>query len=251
MLAELQPLRSPWNRYPTSDGMDSIAEETPVALVYNGISHTVMMATPQDLEDFAVGFSLTEGIVSSLHEVFNCEERPGRDGIEVALTIASERFADLRARRRNLVGRTGCGLCGVESLGQAIRPLRRVEEGVIISAKAILSALADLPSLQVINREVHALHAAGWALSNGAISEIREDVGRHNALDKLVGTMVRKGTDFASGFAVITSRCSYEMVQKAVACGIGALVAVSAPTALAMRVAEASGLTLVARAREQ
>ena len=121
----------------------------------------------------------------------------------------------------------------------------------MVSASAIRSALADLPSLQVINREVHALHAAGWALPNGAISEIREDVGRHNALDKLVGAMVRKGTDVASGFALITSRCSYEMVQKAVAVGFGTLVAVSAPTALAMRLAEASGLTLIAWAREQ
>jgi formate dehydrogenase accessory protein FdhD len=210
-----------------------------------------MMATPQDLTDFAVGFSLTEGIVNSSHEVFNCEERPGQDGIVVALTIANERFADLRARRRNLVGRTGCGLCGVESLGQAMRPLRRVEEGVTVSARAIRNAIADLPNLQIINREVHALHAAGWALSNGVISEIREDVGRHNALDKLIGAMVHEGIDAASGFAVITSRCSYEMVQKAVASGIGALVAVSAPTALAMRVAEASGLTLVAWARDQ
>jgi FdhD protein len=229
--------------------VEGIAEEVPVALVYNGISHAVMMATPEDLQDFALGFSLTEGILQNPRELLHTAERRGCDGIEMALTITNERFADLRARRRNLIGRTGCGLCGVDSLEQAVRPARMLQTDVVISPAAIARALAELPTCQVINRQVHAVHAAAWALRDGAIAEIREDVGRHNALDKLVGAMAYAHTAPESGFAVITSRCSYEMVQKAVAFGLGILVAVSAPTALALRVAEASGLTLVARAR--
>jgi formate dehydrogenase accessory protein FdhD len=237
-----------WSHGESSGSVEAIAEETPVALVYNGISHAVMMATPQDLEDFALGFSLTEGILDRPDELLDCEPRATAQGIEMALTITSRRFAALSARRRNLTGRTGCGLCGVDSLDQALRPLREVRNALIVSPAAIMGAMAALPKLQAINREVHALHAAAWALPDGTVAEIREDVGRHNALDKLLGGLARAGVESQSGFAVVTSRCSYEMVQKAVARGIGLLVAVSAPTALALRLAEAAGLTLVARA---
>lgn len=238
-----------WSRGVSCGGLEAIAEETPVALVYNGISHAVMMATPQDLEDFALGFSLTEGILERPDELLDCEPHATTRGIEMALTITSRRFAALGARRRNLTGRTGCGLCGVDSLGQALRPLREVQSEVIVSPDAVMRAMAALPKLQAINSEVHALHAAAWALPDGTIAEIREDVGRHNALDKLLGALARAGVESQGGFAVVTSRCSYEMVQKAVARGIGLLVAVSAPTALALRLAEAAGLTLIARAR--
>ena len=237
-----------WNGGESSGSLEAIAEEMPVALVYNGISHAVMMATPQDLEDFALGFSLTEGILERPDELLDCEAQATARGIEIALTITSRRFAALGTRRRNLAGRTGCGLCGVDSLDQALRPLREVRNDLAVSPEAILRAMAALPKLQAINREVHALHAAAWALPDGTVAEIREDVGRHNALDKLLGGLARAKVDSQGGFAVVTSRCSYEIVQKAVARGIGLLVAVSAPTALALRLAEAAGLTLVARA---
>jgi FdhD protein len=237
-----------WSRGESAGSLEAIAEETPVALVYNGISHAVMMATPQDLEDFALGFSLTEGILERPEELLDCEMRATARGIEMALTITGRRFAALSTRRRNLTGRTGCGLCGVDSLDQALRPLREIRNDLAVSPEAIMGAMAALPQLQAINREVHALHAAAWALPDGTVAAIREDVGRHNALDKLLGGLAREGVDSRDGFAVVTSRCSYEMVQKAVARGIGLLVAVSAPTALALRLAEAAGLTLIARA---
>jgi len=237
-----------WSSGESCGSVEAIAEETPVALVYNGISHAVMMATPQDLEDFALGFSLTEGILERPDELLDCEARVTARGIEMALTITSRRFAALSTRRRNLTGRTGCGLCGVDSLDQALRPLQEVRNELAVSPDAIMRAMAALPKLQAINREVHALHAAAWALPDGTVAEIREDVGRHNALDKLLGGLARAGVESQGGFAIVTSRCSYEMVQKAVARGIGILVAVSAPTALALRLAEAAELTLIARA---
>lgn len=237
-----------WSGGESRGSVEAIAEETPVALVYNGISHAVMMATPQDLEDFALGFSLTEGVLERPDELLDCEARVMAQGIEMALTITSRRFAALSARRRNLTGRTGCGLCGIDSLDQALRPLQEVRNELAVSPDAIMRAMAALPKLQAINREVHALHAAAWALPDGTVAEIREDVGRHNALDKLLGGLARMGVKTHGGFAVVTSRCSYEMVQKAVTRGIGILVAVSAPTALALRLAEAAGLTLIARA---
>src|SRR5690242_255332 len=169
-----------WSRGEISDGTDYIAEETAVSLTYNGISIAVMMATPQDLEDFALGFSLTEGILRHPTELLDCEERPAPKGVEIALTITNHRFADLRARRRSLVGRTGCGLCGVDSLEQALRPLQRVEHELVVSLGAIARALRELPTRQTINQEVHALHAAAWALPDGTVRDIREDVGRHN-----------------------------------------------------------------------
>jgi formate dehydrogenase accessory protein FdhD len=196
---------------------ESLAEETPVALIYNGRSHAVMMATPQDLEDFGLGFSLSEGIVAHRDEVLDLSLRRRSRGIEIALTITDQRFAGLGARRRNLVGRTGCGLCGLSSLCDIDRPLRKIRPVAAVSPRAVTRAVSDLPSHQTINRRVHAVHAAAWATPEGAVSVAREDVGRHNALDKLIGAMARHGIGPTHGFAVITSRCSYEMVQKAVA----------------------------------
>ncbi|MGQ0580926.1 MAG: formate dehydrogenase accessory sulfurtransferase FdhD [Reyranella sp.] len=236
-----------------------VAEEVAVALVYNGISHAVMMATPCDLEDFARGFSLTEGIVekaSEIHdiEVEDIEVGSGGRGIEVRLKIANQRMAGLQARRRSLAGRTGCGLCGVDSLDAALRPVPVSQASGTVSRAAIERAMASLPSEQRINKLNGATHAAGWATADGTLALVREDIGRHNALDKLGGALataaVPKEGGFEGGFVVVTSRCSYEMVQKAAALGAVAVAAVSAPTSLAIETAEQAGIALVAFVRD-
>ncbi|MCF4166227.1 formate dehydrogenase accessory sulfurtransferase FdhD [Zavarzinia compransoris] len=229
---------------------DVLANEVPVALVYNGISHAVMMASPADLEDFAIGFSLAEGIVERAAEIRDIERIDHDAGIELTIEIAPARFAGLKERRRSLTGRTGCGLCGIESLEalDLIRP-GTVPAGPTIGADVIATAMAGLAAGQALNRESHAVHAAGFAGPDGAVRLIREDVGRHNAVDKLTGAMARAGLDPAAGFMVVTSRCSYEIVQKAARAGIAVVCAVSAPTALAVRLAEGLGMTLVAFAR--
>jgi FdhD protein len=226
-----------------------IAEEAPVALVYNNVVQAVMMATPADLEDFAWGFSLTEGIVADPDEIVAVAVRPVADGAEIHVTVEEEAAARAAARERKLVGRTGCGLCGVASLTEAIVRPRAVGRRLRVAHAGLTAALAALPDHQPLNRETHAVHAAAWAASDGRILLAREDVGRHNALDKLVGAMARGYVDPTSGFCVITSRCSYEMVQKAMMVGIELLVAVSAPTGLALRLAETAGMTIVAVAR--
>jgi FdhD protein len=229
--------------------LDAVAEEIPVALAYNGVSHAVMMATPADLEDFALGFSLSEGILQHADELLDIGLADAPQGLIVKMTISAHRFAALKERRRNLTGRTGCGLCGVDSLDQAIRPLRAVRRQSAVAVEAIERALGDLAGRQLLNRVTRALHAAAWADSDGNIRIAKEDIGRHNALDKLIGALAAAKIDPASGFALITSRCSYEMVQKAATAGIPMLVAISAPTALAVRMADAANLTLVALAR--
>ncbi|SJZ30410.1 FdhD protein [Enhydrobacter aerosaccus] len=242
----------------TASGVEAldevVAEEIAVALVYNGISHAVMMATPCDLEDLARGFSLTEGIVDKPAQIYDIEVEgldleKGRRGIEVRIEIASERLTALRERRRTLTGRTGCGLCGVDSLDAALRPVPSIRAAGQLSRDAIARAMAALPAAQRLNRENGASHAAGWASTDGTLIAVREDVGRHNALDKLAGALMRTApTD--DGFVVVTSRCSYEMVQKAAAIGAIAIAAVSAPTSLAIATAEQAGLALVAFVRE-
>ncbi|HUL04980.1 MAG TPA: formate dehydrogenase accessory sulfurtransferase FdhD, partial [Candidatus Acidoferrum sp.] len=227
---------------------EMIAEEVPVALVYNNISHAVMMATPADLADFGLGFSLSEGILAGKDELMDIGVAESEVGIEVQMAIAIERFRLLRERRRTLAGRTGCGICGVESLEQAVRPVPPVTAATTIPVDAVYSALAELPRRQTVNRLTRSVHAAAWVDRSGQIELVREDVGRHNALDKLIGAMTWRGLDPADGFALITSRCSVEMVQKAAAVGIPVLVAISAPTALARRVADGCNLTLVALA---
>jgi len=239
-----------------SESLDEVvAEETAVALVYNGISHAVMMATPCDLEDFARGFSLTERIVEKPSEIYDIEvediaiESGGR-GIEVRLKIAAQRMAGLQERRRSLAGRTGCGLCGVDSLDAALRPVPVSRAVGTVARAAIERAMAALPGQQRINKLNGATHAAGWAAADGALVLVREDVGRHNALDKLGGALAKSGSAGAGGFVVVTSRCSYEMVQKAAALGAVAIAAVSAPTSLAIETAEQAGIGLVAFVRE-
>ncbi len=226
---------------------DHIAAEVAVALVYNGLSHVVMMATPDDLEDFALGFSLSEGIVSGPAELYGCEQLIRTEGIELHIELAAARFAALKERRRNLTGRTGCGLCGVESLRQAVRPVAPVGGTSRFSATAIRRALASLPGQQPLARDTGCTHAAAWVAPSGELQLVREDVGRHVAFDKLIGARARAG--LGDGFALVTSRASYEMVHKAAEVGIEMLVAVSAPTALAVQLAGEAGLTLAGFAR--
>ena len=231
------------------DRIDVLAEETPVALVYNGISHAVMMASPADLEDFALGFSISEGIADGKDDIGAIEPVAVEAGIEVRIELSSRAFWRLKERRRTLAGRTGCGLCGVDSLEQTVREIPPVASTLKVSLDAIHRALDSLPEAQVHNRAARSLHAAAFATPQGELKLVREDVGRHNALDKLIGAMLRSGMDPAAGICIITSRCSYEMVQKAVAVGVQVLVAVSAPTLMARRLADAHNLTLVALAR--
>ena len=229
--------------------IESVAAEVPVVLVYNGTSHVVMMATPQDLGDFALGFSLSEGILRRPGELAEIEIAETAIGIEARMQIDRKRAAMLDIRRRNLAGRTGCGICGVDSLEAALRPLPKLPASAAPPTEAVRRALASLPAAQHLNSETHSVHGAAFATPDGEIVMLREDVGRHNALDKLIGAMAHAGTDPASGFAVITSRCSMEMVQKAVTIGIPTLVAISAPTTLAIKLAKESGLRMIALAR--
>ena len=229
--------------------VETLIEEVPVALVYNGVSHAVMLASPGDLEDFALGFSLSEGILHARGELYDCEFVTAAEGIEVRLDIAAARMFGLQARRRSLAGRSGCGLCGVDSLQAALRPPAPVPPRAALPAAAIQRVLAELTEWQPLHRATGAAHAAAWASNDGVLQLVREDVGRHNALDKLIGALARRRVVPATGFAVVTSRASYEMVQKAAAAGIGLLAAISAPTAFAVRVADAAHVTLVGLAR--
>lgn len=230
---------------------DRVAEEVPVALRYNGEPHVVMMCTPADLEDFARGFSVTEGIVeraAQLHEV-DVRELPDGRGFEIDLVIPAHYADRLAGRQRNLQGRTGCGLCGAQTLDDAIRPMLRVPAGVAVAVGAIRRALEALRRQQPLNAATGSTHAAAWATPDGLIVAVREDVGRHNALDKLIGHLLTTGIDLSRGFVVVTSRASYEMVAKAVSAGMPMLVAISAPTAYAVRLAEEAGLSLIGFAR--
>ena len=228
---------------------DCVAEEVPVAIIVNGAPHVVMMATPCDLADFALGFVLSEAIVESAEEADILDVRALDNGFEVSLRIPESRHARLADRRRNLVGRSGCGLCGSETIAEAMRPAPHVPAGLSIEATALHRALHALRQRQPINAVTGATHAAGWADVSGRLLLVREDVGRHNALDKLIGAMSHERLDCARGFAVITSRASYEMVLKAATIGMPLLAAISAPTALAVRMADDAGLTLVGFAR--
>lgn len=239
-----------WRRGTVTRERDVVAEEMPVALVYHGVPHAVMLATPADLEDFAVGFSLSEGLVASPGEIRGVEVLRGEESAEVRITVAWERFSALIHRRRNLTGRTGCGLCGEETVAQAVRELKPVGAGVRIGAAELHEAIAQLGSLQPINARTGSVHAAGWIVPGEGIRLVREDVGRHNALDKTIGALVRAGADPAAGALLLTSRASFEMVQKSAAVGVALVVAFSAPTAFAVRLAERAGVTLVAFARE-
>jgi FdhD protein len=222
---------------------DWLAEEVPVALVFNGISHAVMMASPVALDDFALGFGLTEGLLRSAAELYGCEAVPVTEGIELRLDVSAACEWRLKEARRTLAGRTGCGLCGTDSLRQVRRPLPTAPP-VQVPAAALNAAQRALRDHQALQQRSGATHAAAWCSLEGRIVISREDVGRHNALDKVIGAMVRAGTDASHGFLCITSRASFEMVQKAVVAGAGVLAAVSAPTALAVDVAVEAGLML-------
>ncbi len=228
---------------------DAVVVETPVALLYNGLSFAVMMATPSDLEDFALGFALSEGVVASPDEFRLVDIVRSDAGVALHGAIPQTRYDALEHRRRNLEGRSGCGLCGIESLRDAVRPVPTVSAGVRVSTTRIRSALVALGGQQPLNALSGGVHAAGFVHSDGLL--VREDVGRHNALDKLIGAMARStaSIDRSRGFLVITSRASYEIVHKAASAGIAAVIAISAPTDLAIRIAEQAGITLVAFAR--
>jgi len=228
---------------------DAIAEEIPVAFVYNDRPHAVMMATPSDLQDFALGFSLTEAIVGSAEECTEVEIVEALAGIELRVAIPPARAAKLEDRVRELTGRTGCGLCGAQTLEAAVRHPAAVAEPTRIDEHALHRALADLHGKQTINVATGATHAAGWASASGEILLVREDVGRHNALDKLVGAMLRGNFDPQTGFLLVTSRASYEIIMKAATVGIGIVAAISAPTALAIALAHETNVTLIGFAR--
>jgi FdhD protein len=225
------------------DTSDWVAEEVPVALEYNGVSHAVMLASPADLEDFALGFSLTEDIVGSAADVRDIEVVEAPLGITVRLEVASACFARLKERRRSLAGRTGCGLCGTESLAQLHRPLPALPE-VRVAAAAPGRAQRELRAWQTVQHLTGATHAAAWCGLDGGVRFVREDLGRHNALDKLVGALWRTRAGTADGFVCITSRASFEMIQKAALAGIGLVAAASAPTSLAIAAARAAGRAL-------
>jgi FdhD protein len=245
--AEVQVER--WSAGQLSRATDAVAEEVPVALVYDDVPHVVMLATPHDLEDYGVGFTLSEGLVARADEIRGVEVICGAGVADVKITVAWERFTQLLQRRRNLAGRTGCGLCGAETAADAIREVAPVPEGVTISAAQLHAAITELATRQPINARTGSVHAAAWVSPQQGIALVREDVGRHNALDKTIGALARDGADFAAGYMLITSRASYEMVQKCATVGVSLLVALSAPTAFAVRMAQATGLTLVAFAR--
>lgn len=228
---------------------DFVAEEIPIALVYNGISHVVMMATPKDLDDFAVGFSLSEGIIQSRDEIRGIDIVQGcHRGIEVHIELSSRRFMALKERRRNLTGRTGCGICGTEQLDEIFKPITALPFTQTFSLSYLDNALQELKTVQEIGALTGCTHAAAWISPEGRLVGGCEDVGRHVALDKLLGMKSR--SDWQQGAILVSSRASYEMVQKAASCGAEILFAVSAATSLAIEVAEKANLTLVGFCRQ-
>ena len=239
-----------WRMGGTQTHPDWLAEEVPVALVFNGISHAVMLASPDHLEDFALGFALTEGLLADASELYSVEVQIQEQGIELHLEVASACEWRLKQRRRTMAGRTGCGLCGTESLDQLRRELPPVPE-VCVAAKVVGATLLALWPWQPVRQLTGASHAAAWCDLQGGIVLVREDIGRHNAMDKLVGAMTKEGVDTRAGWICVTSRASFEMVQKATAAGVGILAAVSAPTALAVDLAERNGLALAGFVRDK
>jgi FdhD protein len=242
-------VRQVWRDGGLSEGARTIPEETALAVTYNGGSYAVMMGTPQDLADFAIGFSLSEGIVHSPDDILSLDIVDLDEGVELRMWLAQSKADRLNERRRHIAGPTGCGLCGIDSIAEAVRPAAIVAGGRSFSPREIMAAMQDIPPLQTINIETRAVHAAAfWTPARGVVA-LREDVGRHNALDKLAGALAKDRIAVREGMVLLTSRVSVEMVQKAAAMGAPLLVAVSAPTALAVRMAEAAGITLAAIAR--
>jgi FdhD protein len=241
--------RQIWRESGLSLGSRSIPEETAVALTYNGGTYAVMMATPQDLEDFAIGFSLSEGVISSAADIESLDIVPLDDGIELRMWLRKPKADRLQERRRHIAGPTGCGLCGIDSIAEAMRPAAVIGHGQKFSPEQIMVAMQNVPSHQKLNIETRAVHAATfWEFPSGIVA-LREDVGRHNALDKLAGALARASIVASEGIILLTSRVSVEMVQKSAAIGAPVMVSVSAPTALAVRMADIAGITLAAIAR--
>ena len=230
-------------------GDRSLAVEMPVNLVYGSVPYAVMMTTPADLEDFAYGFSLTEGIIESADEIRGVSVEDGDGGLRVLVDLVPGRLREHLARKRAISGRTGCGVCGIDDLSALPKAAPRTGVDRSVTIGAVQRALAALGDAQILNRETRAVHAAAWADHAGSLVAVREDVGRHNGLDKLIGALIRRGTDPADGFVVITSRCSFEMVEKTASFGAAVLVAISAPTSLAIDRAALHGMTLCAIAR--
>lgn len=226
-----------------------LAIEAPVAIEYNGLGYAVMMATPVDLEDFAVGFSLSEKVIEAPGEIEDVDIFEAANGWFVRVRVAPDRMAPIVERARQRVSEGSCGLCGLENLEQVMRPLAPITAPVGADAAAIFAALAGLDGRQPLNRATGAAHGAAFCTNAGAVTMVREDVGRHNALDKLIGALARQGIDPASGFFLLTARCSYELVEKTIIAGCPLLVTISAPTTLAVERAKAHGLTLVGLAR--
>lgn len=227
-----------------------VPEETPVALSYAGTTHAVMMASPADFDDFALGFSLTEGIIASPEEIESIEVEDLGAGIDIQIRLKDTANTRFQARRRRLAGPVGCGLCGIESIDEAMRSVDHVDKSTLtLYADDIVGSVRLLSKVQPLHAETGAVHAAGFYIPGKGIVAAREDVGRHNALDKLAGALAKAGIDGASGAVVVTSRVSVEMVQKTAAIGAALIIAVSAPTALAIRTADEAGMTLVALVR--
>jgi FdhD protein len=241
--------RQVWRDGSVNEGARTIPEETALALTYNGGTYAVMMGTPRDLRDFAIGFSLSEGIIQSPDDIDTLDIVDLDDGIELRMWLAPSRADRLSERRRHIAGPTGCGLCGIDSIAEAIRPAAIVAQGRSFAPREIMTAMQSVPPLQQINIETRAVHAAAFWMPARGVVALREDVGRHNALDKLAGAVAQERVAAGEGMVLLTSRISVEMVQKAAAMGAPLMVAVSAPTALAVRMADAAGITLAAIAR--
>ncbi|HLW93344.1 MAG TPA: formate dehydrogenase accessory sulfurtransferase FdhD [Roseiarcus sp.] len=226
-----------------------VVVEAPINILFGGVGFAVMMATPQDLEDFAYGFALTEGIIEGPRDIRGVEVTHADGGLKLDITLVGERMSAHLARGRALSGRTGCGLCGIADLAQLPQPIKAATPRAPIAPSSIMTALQAIERGQTLNARTRAAHGAAWCDQGGALVALREDVGRHNALDKLIGALIRRGLSADNGFLVITSRCSFEMVAKAAIFGASTLVALSAPTSLALERAAACGLTLIALAR--
>lgn len=234
----------------TRAGSRMVPEEVPIAFSYGGSTQAVMMGTPDDLEDFGIGFSLTEGIIASMAEIEEITVVDEGRGLDVQIRLAEDKEDALRLRRRHMAGPVGCGLCGIESIDQAMRVVPDISHvEVVLSPKEITAAVAALNGAQPLHAQTHAVHGAGFFIPREGLIAVREDVGRHNALDKLAGAVIRQGRAGRQGIVVVTSRISVEMVQKTAILGSAVLVAISAPTALAIRTAEEAGMTLIALTR--
>jgi FdhD protein len=227
-----------------------VPEEVPIAVLLNSEPYAVMMATPADFDDFAVGFVLAEGLVAKAAHIANVLTLPSQDGYAVDIAVAPEHLNSSRLVKRSLEGRVGCGLCGIEDIKDAIRVPKGLRVSSKLSSRAVARAYAQLPKHQPMNAINRTVHAAAWCSADGSIRLSREDVGRHNALDKLIGALARQGTDMSDGFVLMSSRCSFELVQKCALAGIGALATISAPTALALKLAKQAGLKLAALSKD-